>query len=75
MNKLGEFKYIGPCNCGRMGLIDGVMKPLCDGCLYQITPAEINGKIHPVGAVITTWCRSKHHKPDVKKKSPFIPND
>ena len=72
MIKLGKLEYIGPCECTRQGLVvwenkdqsKRAFKNLCDGRLYKVTPMEINGIAYPSGAKETTWCRSRHYRPD-----------
>lgn len=65
--KLGEFKYIGVCSCGRKALVNGEWKVVCDGKLYECTPMTINGIVFPPTAKTMTWCRSKIFKSEAAK--------
>jgi hypothetical protein len=70
MIKIGEFKYVGPCDCGRTEMLVGTggkTRTLCDGKRYYVTPTEINGHAFPSDAKPYFWCRNKHFKTEAAK--------
>ena len=70
MIKLDTIEYVGPCSCGRRGMVilkkgtavRANIKLLCDGRLYRTTPMMLDGEVYPRGAQPTTWCRTKHYR-------------
>jgi hypothetical protein len=67
MIKIGEFRYVGPCNCGRTESGTHKNRVACDGKQYYVTPLEINGQVFPPDAKPYFWCRSKHFKTEGTK--------